>query len=433
MRQDRERFQIARPLRVGRGLRLLQPLESRDFALLFVGSGVSLIGDGIYLVAIAWQVYALTDGPSALALVGVAATGPQLTFLLLGGALSDRFSRRGMMVLADGIRAASVGAIGMLSLTGSITLWQLFALVSVYGIGTALFNPAYTAFLPSIMDPARLGAANALLQTVRPLAVRFAGPAIGGALITAVGTSTGFLVDAGSFLASMAAVLCMRTTPTVSERSTPSGGILREVWTGLMFVRTQRWVANALIASAIGLLFYLGPVQVLLPFLVKNHLHGNARDLGLVFAAGGIGAITAALLIGQYGIPRRRLPMMYGYWATAAAAPAGYALANNLWQAAITSAVSIGAMTAGQIIWTTSLQELVPIGLLGRVASVDLLASNALVPFSFALTGPAAALLGAKATMLFVGIAGSIAILIFLPLTRSAATAPVLAANKTHQ
>src|SRR5262245_59123238 len=101
---------------------ILRPLRIRDFALLWAGATVSLAGDGVYVVALAWQVYELSDSPTALSIVGLAWTLPIGLFVLLGGVVSDRFERRRIMISADVVRAMAVATIGVLSLTGAIEL-----------------------------------------------------------------------------------------------------------------------------------------------------------------------------------------------------------------------------------------------------------------------------------------------------------------------
>ena len=113
-----------------RGVRLLAPLRHRDFRLLWSGMCVSLLGDGVFLVAMAWQVYALSNAPSALAMVGIAMTVPTIAFLLVGGAVSDRFDRRRVMLGADLLRGVAVGLTALLSLTGSLELWHVAVLVA---------------------------------------------------------------------------------------------------------------------------------------------------------------------------------------------------------------------------------------------------------------------------------------------------------------
>ncbi|MBA2311962.1 MAG: MFS transporter, partial [Actinobacteria bacterium] len=132
-------------------VKILRPLKIRDFALLWSGMTVSLLGDGIYIVALAWQVYELSNVPTALSIVGVAWTAPMVLFLLLGGVMSDRVDRRKVLILSDTIRGIAVAAIGVLSITGTIQLWHMFVLVAVYGVGDAFFGPAFGAIVPDLV------------------------------------------------------------------------------------------------------------------------------------------------------------------------------------------------------------------------------------------------------------------------------------------
>src|SRR3954453_7863563 len=113
-------------------LALLTPLRQRDFALLWLGMTVSLLGDGIYFVAIAWQVYDLTDSPTALSLVGLAWSLGMVACLLLGGAVADRIDRRRVMVIADAVRLVCVAAMGLLAVTGTVEVWHLAVLSLLY-------------------------------------------------------------------------------------------------------------------------------------------------------------------------------------------------------------------------------------------------------------------------------------------------------------
>jgi MFS family permease len=167
---------------------------------------VSLMGDGIFLVAMTWQVYALSNAPAALSFVGIAMTVPTIAFLLLGGVVSDRMDRRRVMLGADVTRGVAVGALAVLSLTGAIELWHIVALVAVYGAGAAFFGPAFDSIVPDVLPASELAQANALDQFVRPVALRLAGPALGGLMIHAVGVGAAFACDAASFGVSALAI-----------------------------------------------------------------------------------------------------------------------------------------------------------------------------------------------------------------------------------
>ena len=384
-------------------LRFLAPLGIRDFALIWAATAISRLGDGLYLVAIAWQTYAVSNVPTAMSVVGLATTVPQLVLLLFSGALSDRLPRRRLMVGADALRAVAIGTLGALALADALSLATIFALVAVYAVGTALFQPASMSLLPQVVPQDRRAQANGLMRLAGALAIRLVGPALGGGVVGAFGAGTAFLVDAATFVASLALLLMVSSYP-LPEREAKS--LLADVREGLGFVRRQRWLTASLAAASIGLLCYEGPTVILLPYLIKNHFGGHASDLGFVLSAGGVGAVLAAFLISHFGLPRRRMALMYVLWTAIAGSVLLYAVAGSIWQLAVVCFLAIGSMIGGEVIWMTLLQDHVPHQLLGRVASLDTVVSFSLVPVSMALTGPIAAAAGAKPTMLVAGTIG---------------------------
>jgi MFS family permease len=386
---------LDRPGGFGRG-NLVSPLRHRDFRILWTGMTISLIGDGIFLIAIAWESYSLWNTPAALSIVGIGMTIPTIAFLLIGGVVSDRRDRRLVMAWADGLRAVAVAVLAVLVLMGVLRFWELVVLVAVYGVGTAFFMPAFEAILPELLPKADLPAANALDQFVRPIAMRLIGPVAGGALVAA-STGLAFAIDAASFAACLVAVLVMpRRARRNVEVQTSSVAALKE---GLRFVRQRVWLWGTLLSAAVSYLVFLGPAEVLLPYLVKNELHASAGTLGLVLAAGGVGALGGAAFMGHRGHPRRDVTVMYTTWTIATLAIAGYGIANAAWELMLVCLVFNALEAAGTIVWATIKQHHVPGSMLGRVSSLDWLISIGLLPLSFALTAPVAAVFGARATL----------------------------------
>ena len=374
----------------------MSPLRHRDFRILWTGMTISLIGDGIFLIAIAWESYSLWNAPAALSIVGIGMTIPTIAFLLIGGVVSDRRDRRLVMAWADGLRAVAVAVLAVLVLMGALRFWELVVLVAVYGVGTAFFMPAFEAILPELLPKSDLPAANALDQFVRPIAMRLIGPVVGGALV-ALSTGLAFAIDAASFAACLVAVLVMpRRAGRNVEVQTSSVAALKE---GFRFVRQRVWLWGTLLSAAISYLVFLGPAEVLLPYLVKNELHASAGTLGLVLAAGGVGALGGAAFMGHRGHPRRDVTVMYMTWTIATLAIAGYGIANAAWELMLVCLVFNALEAAGTIVWATIKQHHVPGSMLGRVSSLDWLISIGLLPLSFALTAPVAAVFGARATL----------------------------------
>lgn len=406
-------------------IRILEPLRVRDFRLLWSGMTISALGDGIYTVALAWQVYDISNTPTALSLVGVAWFLPQIASVLLAGVIADRFDRRLLMIAADVMRVVAIGVMGVLSVAGQLELWHLWVLVAFVGIGDAFFYPAYTALVPQVLSRDLLVQAASLRQFVRPLSMRVIGPVLGGAIVATAGPGTGFLIDAGSFAASTAAIWLMSSYPLVREAGRTVGGVFSEMRDGLRYVLSLRWLSLTLLAVSLSMVFFLGPVFVLMPFVVRNHIHGGAGGLGLVLAAGGIGALVASISMAQRGLPRRPLFVVYVAWAIAAFCLIGYAESDAVWQAALVSALSVGSLITGQILWESLLQRCVPGEYLGRVASVDSFVSSGLVPLSLAITGPIAASLGTLVTLRWAGvISGGILLAFLLILSAAMALQP---------
>lgn len=395
---------LDRPGGFGRA-NLLAPLRHRDFRILWTGMTISLIGDGIFLIAIAWESYSLWNAPAALSIVGIGMTIPTIAFLLVGGVVSDRRDRRLVMAWADGLRAVAVAVLAVLVLMGALRFWELVVLVAIYGVGTAFFMPAFEAILPELLPASDLPAANALDQFVRPIAMRLVGPVAGGALVAA-STGIAFAIDAASFVACLIAVLVMpRRAGRRVEVQTSSVVALKE---GLRFVRQRVWLWGTLLSAAITYLVFLGPAEVLLPFLVKNELHASAGTLGLVLAAGGVGAVGGAAFMGHRGHPRRDVTVMYMTWTFATLAIAGYGIANAAWELMLVCLVFNALEAAGTIVWATIKQQHVPGTMLGRVSSLDWLISIGLLPLSFALTGPVSSVLGVQGTLIAGGVVGAV-------------------------
>jgi MFS family permease len=398
-------------------LPIFRPLRERDFRLLWIGTSTSLAGDGVFMVALAWEAYTLKNSPSALSLVGFAMTLPQVLFLLVGGVVSDRLDRRRVLIAADSVRGATLAAFAGLAAAGVLTLGMIIALACVYGLATAFYGPAFDALVPDLVSDDSFTQANSLDQLARPIAARLAGPALGGALIAAAGTASAFAVDAVTFAVSVICTALIRPRAPASTGEEVAPSLLRECRAGFRFIKGQVWLWGTFLGATFAYLLFVGPSEVLLPFMVKNELHASAGVLGLVLAVGGIGAIAAALVMSNRPFPRRHMTFIYASWTIATLAVAGYGLATRAWELAAACLLFNGLEAAGTIIWITTKQRLVPAAYLGRVSSLDWFISIGLLPLSYALTGPVAGAVGARATLIGAGAIGAIVTgsFLFLP------------------
>jgi DHA3 family tetracycline resistance protein-like MFS transporter len=398
-------------------VRLIGPLRERDFALFWAGTLVSLLGDGIYLVALPFAVLDLGGGAGSLSLVGLAWSLGMVGFLLLGGLAADRYDKRRQLLIADAVRLVAVGALGGLSLGGVLELWHLVALGFVFGAGEGLSGPAMGAIVPELVPADALVQANALQSSLRPIALRLAGPALGGLVVALVDTGGALIVDAGTFAVSIACLLAMSGRTPVRAADFVPEPLVDQLREAARFVRGETWLWATLVMAALALLFFFGPVEVLVPIRIDDELGGSAGDFGLVLAAG-VGATVGTFALGHLGMPRKELTALYWLWGIAGFALCGYALANAIWQLVLASVLFGFFSGAGNPIWSTLMQVRVPVALRGRVSSLDWLVSVGLTPVSFALTGPVAAAAGAGPVLLVAGLVtgiGTIAMLYLVP------------------
>jgi Transmembrane secretion effector len=387
---------------------VLRPLRIRDFRLMWAGLAVSMVGDGIYIIALALLVLEDLDrSNSTLALVQGAILVPQVTLILGAGVLADRLNRRRLMIAADGIRLLAVGTMGTLAMMDALTIPVLIILALVYGVGMALFGPAFSSIVPTIVPEDLRVEANSLGLFVRPIAMMFVGPVIGGFIVDVFGESgPALLLDAGTFVVSAIAITLMRAKATARDpdrASTP----LEDLREGFRFVRSRRWLWLAMVAATISLLCTWGPWENLLPVVVTEDLGGAPRDLGIVVGAGGLASVIAAVAMAQRGmLPRRPITVLYLAWALGMLAVAGFGIVTELWQAMLVAFVGEGSITVLVVVWVTLVQRLVPPELLGRVFSLDWAISVGGAPLSFAIVGPLSDAIGHDATLIWAGVLG---------------------------
>jgi MFS family permease len=386
---------------------------------------VSLLGDGIFIVAVAWQAYAISDHPSSLAYVGLATSAPQVALLLVGGAVSDRLSRRTVLFWADVARAVAVAGLSALVARGGARLFELCLAGAVIGTATAFASPSFDALVPQLVPGPELVQANAIEQFARPFALQLAGPALGGIAVALVRPAGSFALDAASFAFS---ALCVRRMVPVagygaasgpSEAGGPSGAssLRQEMGEGLRYVRSRVWLWGTFLSATFTYLLFIGPTQVLLPYIVRNTLHQGASTYGEVLAAGGVGALIGAVLSGRRRHPRRPMLWIYSWWTLATVAVAGYGVFTSSWGLAGAAMIVNGAEAAGTVVWATLKQRRVANSMLGRVSSIDWAISTALLPLSYALTAPVAEAFGARRALVGVGVLGALvtAGFLFLP------------------
>lgn len=401
--------------------RAVRPLRHRDYRLLWIGLAVALIGSGLWLVALAWQVIELGGGPVQLSVVTTAYSVGLVTCVLFGGIAADRLSQRTVIVAADTVRGVVLVALAALAFMDVLAVWHLAVGAVIIGAGEAFLIPAYTALVPRLLPEDELLAANGLEGTLRPLAQQATGPALGGIAVATLSPGVAILVAGLTYFFSAACVLAMQVRPAAAPADDQKTGLaalaadFREGWS---YVRKTRWLLASLLFGTAFVLFILGPMEVLLPFAIRDQTGGGAGAYGFVLAAFGIGGAIGALAISSRRLPRRYMTVMMLVWGFGSAPFVLLGIAGEVWQMAIGAAIVGATMSVGMVIWGTLLQRRVPDHLRGRVSSLDFFVSLLLMPVSMALAGPAGSLFGVTAVFIAAGIGPVIACVVALWLGR---------------
>ena len=387
---------------------MLRLLRNRDFALLVGGQAVSDLGDGIFFVALAWRVYQTYSNPAALSVVGIAFFVPRLILTIAGGVISDRFERRWTMIGTDSVRAVSVALLALVSFGAQQELAWLVVVVALQGAGGSLFGPSETALVPQLVSADELGRANSLRTIVSPVSFAILGPALGGLITAAWGAQAAFGIDAATYLVSVATLLLMTSRPATQSGERRS--LLADAREGFAYVAGRPWLWGPIATAAIAQFLYAGPNQALVPYVVKFELHASAGALGVVLACGGLGTAAAGLVVGRLPRPRDLVAFMLLGWALGMWCIVIVGVSSAVWEAALGVFFWNLLLWSGEILWLTMLGLTVPNKIRGRVSSIDFLGSYLLIPLSMALTGPLAAVLGARTLLVAAGLGGGLAI-----------------------
>ena len=370
---------------------LLQLLKERNPALLLTGQTISGFGDGVANVALTLLVLDTTHSVSKLAWFGAARMIPLVAFLLVGGAIVDRFSRRMLLLISDVARLLLTALIVLLLLLHHCTFPVLVGLALCFGAFDAVFMPAFTALVPEITPESLLPAMNGVRPITSNLIGQTLGPAAGG-LLAAWSTSWAIGIDSATFACSAATLLAMRM-PAWEPRATATS-MLHDIREGLSYVRSTPWIWATLGAVTLLNALLFSPISVLVPFYIRHNLHLSASFVGYSFALFGAAGALGGLIASNRPTPRRRVRVMWSYWTMGGLSALVLLSARAFWPIAVFIVVAAIAMILGNVIWESMMQSEVPRELLGRVSSVDWFVSLGLSPVGIIVAGVVSGAIG---------------------------------------
>ncbi|MGQ4378395.1 MFS transporter [Streptomyces sp. SAS_267] len=372
--------------------------DEPQFARLFIGQSLSVVGDRVSFIAVPFAVLSVGGSASDVGLLAAAELVPMLVFALVGGVWADRFQRHRIMLVSDLVRFAVQGLAAALLLTGVAEVRHLVLLMIVFGTADAFFMPAATGLMPLLVGADRLREANALRGFVQSAGL-VVGPALAGGLVALAGPGGALAVDALTFAVSAAflARLAPREMTSETTRPTPGGRFLGELRAGWAQVRSRTWVWSGMGAISVYHVVVLPSVFVLGPVLAQDEW-GGAAAWSVVTAGFGIGSIVGDVCAYRLKV---RQPMALAAAALAVGSCQAVIIGSGAPVAviAVLEAVTGVAVSLFFVTWETALQTHIPEAALSRVSSYDYLLSAGLMPLGLALTGPVSDSLGVRPTL----------------------------------
>lgn len=411
-------------------MNLFRSLTNRSFALLWSGQTISRLGDSLFSITLAWWILEKTGSAAAMGKMLIFSTIPMLLFLLIGGVVTDRFKSLKVMLVADIVLAFIVLVITILAYTDLLQIWHIYVGKIIFGMVEAFFQPAYVAAVPEIVPKDQLPSANSLTNLSHRGAGIF-GPAIGAAIVAIGGTSLAFGLNSLSFVISaicIFSIIIRRKSnpqsvialPIAVEKpadtiAPPSklNTVFLDLKEGYQAVISSTWLwITILIFGLINATS--SPVSVSLPILTKVNLHGDVQTLGFFTTSSAIGFVVCSIVMGNFKRLRKRGLQAYLATCLFGVMIALFGMVTNI-PLLMAAAFFEGALMAlFGLIWTNSLQELVPHHLLGRVASIDSLGSFILLPIGYGISGWATDLIGAPLVFIIGGAATALLALLGL-------------------
>jgi MFS family permease len=363
---------------------------------------------GVWTVALVWEVIRLGGGPAQLSVVSTAGAVGVLLPALLAGVVADRVPQKLIVMTVASAELVSYAVVATLSLTDATQLWHLAVVSLCIGAGMAFYYAAYSAWLPALVPPSQLLAVNGFEGMVRPLVAQAVGPGVAGVVVGLASPGSACVVAAVVAGVGVLVQVPLPRTPVRRDLSAsdahPVRGVLRDMREGVAYMFKTPWLLATLLFASLMVLMTMGPFEVLVPFLVKDRLGGDAGDHAMVLAAFGVGGAVGSLAMASMRMPRRYLSWMNLVWGVACLPLAVMGYADQIW-VVVVCALLLGVLfSAPMVIWGTLLQRRVPPELLGRVASLDFFVSVSLMPVSMALAGPVSDLIGLGTTFLIAGV-----------------------------
>lgn len=398
-------------LEVGRELpRALRPFKVPAYRRLAVSLAFGAFASGVWIIALVWEVFRLEGSARDLSLVSAASAVGVILPALFAGVVADRVVQKYVLIAVASVEATGFGLAGLLAWADLTSVPVLAAIAFGTGMAMAFYYPAYSAMLPSIVPEQDLMAVNGFEGMVRPTISQAFGPAVAGLVVGAAAPSAAFGIASASMFLAMLALVSVPRTPLrrkldPSHAEHPVRSTLSDIAEGFRYMVRTPWLRATLAFSCLMVMMMMGPLEVLVPVMIKEDLGGGASDHSWILAAFGIGGALGSLVMSSIRMPRRYLTLLVLGWGVSGLPFLVFAHVDSIPAMVVAAGVMGALFSAPMVLWGTLLQRRVPPDLLGRVSSLDFFVSIALMPLSMALAAPVSELIGLGATFYIAALA----------------------------
>ncbi|HDR8062022.1 MFS transporter [Bacillus thuringiensis] len=383
-------------------------LKNTNFLFLWAATLFSSFALAFFTFSQTWYIAKTLNLEASLGVVFVALSVPRLIFMIIGGAVADKFPKKNIMFYSNIIRAILVATILTWFIVGDVTLYTFALFALFFGLADAFFWSADGSILPELVEKSRLTQANSLTQMTNQASV-ILGPVLGGILIKFTNYETIFSITI--LLLIVAAILVQKIQFTMPELKDTDKGMFTSIKEGILYVKESPFLSTFLICSAFLNLFLIGPMQVGFPLFVKNVLHGDSLQFSYLEASVGGGMAIGAVIVGLKNINRRRGLFCIIMMLLSGVFFLSINFSTVLWQALL-AGMFYGITIAMAIVpLMAMIQATVKEEMMGRVMSLLMLSSMGFIPLSYAFTSIALAI---GIPIVTVMKSGAIAVIVFV-------------------
>ncbi|AST93573.1 hypothetical protein BC6307_21035 [Sutcliffiella cohnii] len=372
-------------------------LKDSNFFLFWLSHVISSMGNTLIPVTITFAVLEVTGSATKLGVVLGALWISRVLFVMFGGVLADRLSRKKILIISDLLQGVNHLIIGILFFVGSIEMWHLIVSSVLYGAVSAFHSPASSGIIPQLTSKENYQKANSVLSIMSNI-FEIAGPALAGLMVVFLGFSTIFFIDALTFFLSLILMLF------VKERFKKESQAQESYWTdlveGIKVTRNYSWIWSTLIIFSV-LNFATAAFYVLGPIVISEN-YGGPKVWGFIVTAGAIGGLIGALL--SHNIKLKN-PLRFCFIIMPLFVSIEFLVLIGpmpSWLIMFAAMLASASIVIGAVLWDTIVQKNIPQNLLSRIGSLDSFVSFVFMPLGFVLAGPLSDQLGMTMTLIII-------------------------------